>query len=416
MAAVTSRVTKIMSGLHGVDNWEDFLAQPERMPSWKLPLNIAVVLHFLVFAGAAFMPDVGKKPDTDEMIMIDLLSLPPAGLGPVAVQQVVKPQGKKQVVASQTTEPAPPEVTPQPITEPVDSTPEPVEEVIVPPVPEIAPQPKIPEVRPKSVAQVKQISLRPLKRKKRLAEDVRLAEVKEQEQRKKRKKEQDQARLAALDKKRLAEQRKREQAVAKEMKLVARKKKQKKAAAKKRQAKKQADQQRRRQEVAEAARLARQAEQAAEQARLEAAQVRSEYASVSQAVADLSTPLASSGTSFFSGSGGGRGSYGGSGNAKINPAAIKQYAASLNGRISNRWRIPEILKKKSHLKAVVALTIRRDGSIKDMRIERKSGDNVFDQSVIKALRNSAPLPGFSALIDKPILEFDLNFTPDGLAL
>jgi colicin import membrane protein len=406
---LTDKAKKIMSGLYVGDNWETFLAQRERMPSWKLPLNIAVVLHFLVFAGAAFMPDIGKKPDIDEIIMIDLLSLPSAALGTKAVQ----PQGKKKVVASQTTEPAPTKAAPQLTPEPVESTPEPAEEVIVPPVPEIAPQPKIqkvPEVRPQSIAQVKPISLRPLKRKKQLADDVRLAEVKEQEQRKK---EQEQARLAAAEKTRLAEQQAREQAAEKERKLIARKKKQQKAAARKRQAEKQADQQRRSQEVAEAARLARQAEQAAEQARLEAARVRNEYASVSQAVADLSTPLAFAGTGFSSGDSGG-GSYGGSGNAQINPAAINQYSASLHGRISNHWQIPEILKKKPHLKAVVALTVRRDGSIKDMRIEQKSGNSVFDQSVLKALRSSAPLPGFPALIDKSTLEFALNFTPDGL--
>ncbi len=417
---MTSKVKKTMSSLYSGDSWDIFLAQRERAPSWKIPLNIAVALHLLVFAGAVFMPDVGKKPEVDKIIMIDLLSLPPAGPGLMAAQQVVQPQGKKKAVPSQKIEPVQTKVVPQPLPEIIDSEPEPVEEVIVPPVivTEVAPKPK---VRPGSVAGIKPISLRPLKRKKKLVEDVRLAEVKEREQRKKQQEQkQKQERLTALEKKRLAEQRKREQAVEKERKLVARKKKQKKVAAQKaqkKQAKKQAEQQRRRQDVTEAARLARQAEQAAEQARLEAARARNEYASVSQAVTDLGTPLASGGTGFSSGGGGdGRGGYGGSGSTQINPAVLNQYTALLNGRISNHWRIPEILKKKFHLKAVVALTVRRDGSIKDMRIERKSGDSVFDQSVLKALQSSAPLPGFPALIDKPILEFALNFTPDGLAL
>ena len=358
------------------------------------------------------MPDVGKTPDMDKIIMIDLLSLPPATPGPMATQQAVQPQGKKKAVPVQKIEPVRTKVVLQPSPEAVDSEPEPAEEAIIPPVTEVAPKPKV-KIRPAPVAKIKQVSLRPLKRKKKLAEDVRLAEVKEQEQRKK---QQEQERLADLEKKRLAEQRKREQAAEKEKKLVARKKKQRKVAAQKKQAKKQADQQRRRQKVTEAARLAQQAEQAAEQARLEAARARNEYASVSRAVTDVSTPLASGGTGFSSGSGGtGRGSYGGSGSTQINPAALNQYTASLNGRISNHWQLPEILKTKSHLRTMVALTIRRDGSIKDMRIEQKSGDSVFDQSVLKALRSSAPLPGFPSLIDKSTLEFALNFTPKGLA-
>ena len=64
---------------------------------------------------------------------------------------------------------------------------------------------------------------------------------------------------------------------------------------------------------------------------------------------------------------------------------------------------------------MVALTIGRDGAIKDMRIEQKSGNSIFDQSVLKALQSSAPFPDFPVLIDKSTLEFALNFTPQGLA-
>ncbi|MCI5141582.1 MAG: TonB C-terminal domain-containing protein, partial [Candidatus Electrothrix sp. ATG1] len=99
-----------------------------------------------------------------------------------------------------------------------------------------------------------------------------------------------------------------------------------------------------------------------------------------------------------------------------NPAVLNQYAASLNTRISSRWQLPEIVKTKPHLRTMVALIVRRDGTIEDMRIERKSGDSFFDQSVIKALRSAAPLPGFPALISKQTLEFALNFTPQGLAM
>lgn len=64
---------------------------------------------------------------------------------------------------------------------------------------------------------------------------------------------------------------------------------------------------------------------------------------------------------------------------------------------------------------MIALTVRRNGTIKDMWIEQKSGDNFFDQSVKKALRSAEPLPRFPDLMDKSTLEFALNFTPQGLA-
>ncbi|RWX44253.1 TonB C terminal [Candidatus Electrothrix marina] len=252
---------------------------------------------------------------------------------------------------------------------------------------------------------------------------------KQQEQRQELQQKQERERLAALEKEKAAEQerklaarKKKQQADQRERKLAARKKKQQEAEKKKRMA----DQRRRSREVAEVARLARQAEQAAEQARLEAARARSEYASVAQAVSDLNTPLVSGDSGFSSGgysegyggpsgreSGGGYGDYRGE---RVNPAVLNQYAASLNGRISSHWQLPEIVKTQSNLSTIVALTLRRDGSIEDMRIERESGDSFFDQSVIKALRNSAPLPSFPALINQSTLEFVLTFTPQGLDL
>ena len=360
------------------------------------------------------MPDVGKKPEQDRVITIDLLSLPPAAPAPMVEQQVVMPQAKTKAFSAPQSEPVQQAKTTEPVPQTVDSEPEVTKKKIleVPdPVPEVTPQP---EVHLQSSARTKPISLRPLKRKKRLAEDIRLAEVKELEEKKKQQEQERQARLAALERKRLAEQKKRELAAEREKKLVARKEKEQQARARKRQA----DQRRREREIAEAARLARQAEQAAEQARLEAAALKREYASVAQAVSSLNDPISSRSSGFSADSRGwdGNGVYSGSGSEQINPAVLNQYIASLNRRISSQWQLPEILKKKKYLKAVVALTVRRDGSVKDMRIEQKSGDSFFDQSVIKALQSSAPFPVFPALLDQSTLEFTLNFTPDGLAL
>ena len=77
-----------MSGLYLIDNWENFLARPERVPSWKIPFNIAVALHLVVFAGAVALPDVGKRPAMDNVVVVDLLSLPPAAPAPEVEQQV----------------------------------------------------------------------------------------------------------------------------------------------------------------------------------------------------------------------------------------------------------------------------------------------------------------------------------------
>lgn len=437
------------------------MAQRDRLPNWKIPLSIAAVLHLFVFASAAVFPDIGKKFKPDDVITVDLLSLPPGGPDFVAASaagQQAAPRSEKQESAPQQPPPVekvarnaaqekaeaekPTEQSAPEIAEVAEPAP------MLPVVTPVAPKKKLkvvpktvlkPAPPPEPVAQVKSVSLHPLKRKKKLVEDIRLAEVKEQE------KQQERERLAVLEKKRLTEQREKEKAAEQERKLAARKKKQQAAEAKKKQAdqrerklaarkkrqqeaekkKRLADQQRKKRKIAEAARLARQAEQAAEQARLEAARARNEYASVAQAVSDLNTPLVSGDSGFSSGgysegyggpSGRESGGYGDYRGERVNPAVLKQYAASLNGRISSHWQLPEIVKAKSNLRTEVALTLRRDGAIEDMRIERKSGDSFFDQSVIKALRNAAPLPGFPALMHQRTQEFVLNFTPQGLTL
>jgi colicin import membrane protein len=429
---IEETVKKTKNGLYIGDTWETFLAQRDRLPNWKIPLSIAAVLHLVVFTSAAVFPDIGKKFELDNVITIDLLSLPSAELALVAGRQD-RPRSEKQESASQqpppvekvarnaaqekagkTTEPPAPEVAEEAeAVEPTPALPVVTPRKIPKVVPKIVAKPASP---PERVAQVKPVSLHPIKRKKKLADDIRLAEVKAREEREKQQeqlqRQKEQGLLAAAEKKRLADQWQREKAREQEKKLAARKKRQQEAEARKRLAD---QQQRRKREIAEAARLARQAEQAAEQARLEAARARSEYASVAQAVSDLNTPLVA-GNSGFS-SGGYSEGYGGYGREqRINPAVLKQYAASLNGRISSHWQLPEIIKKSSNLRTKVALTLRRDGAIEYMRIERESGDSFFDQSVIKALRNSEPLPGFPALMNQPTQEFVLSFTPQGLAL
>ncbi|MCI5165351.1 MAG: cell envelope integrity protein TolA [Candidatus Electrothrix sp. GM3_4] len=424
---IEETVKKIKNGLHINDTWETFLAQRDRLPNWKVPLSIAAFLHLVVFTGAAVLPDAGEKIAPDNVITIDLLSLPPAALAPPVAGQQVAFHPEKQAAAPRQPKAAEPAAPPDVVEVAEIAEQAPALPVVVPrsvskTVPKnVAPKP---ESLPEPAPLAQPVSLNPVKRKKKFTGDIRLAEVKvkvREEREKQEKKQAQQKRQqdkVAKQERKLVAQRKQEKAAKQERKQVARQKRQQEAEAKKRQA----DQKRKKRDIAEATHLARQAEQTAEQARLEAAQARSEYASVAQAVSELNTPLMSGNSGFSSGgyselSGRESRRYGGSGREQgINSAVLKQYVASLNGRISNHWQLPETVKTKSNLRTVVALTLHRDGSIEDMQIERKSGDSFFDQSVIRALRSSAPFPYFPALIKQSTLEFALNFTPQGLAL
>lgn len=248
---------------------------------------------------------------------------------------------------------------------PVAKPPESITPVKVP-EPEPAPEPEVaevsvapePEVAPEPSAPAKPISLKPLKRKIRKAKDTRLAEEKERERRAKA------LQQETLDRK------------------------------KAKQAKKRAEKSRRQKTLAEA----RRAEQEADRA-------------VTRARQELASMIRETGTASTAGR-----SSGASSGRKVQSIAVQQYASSLNAWIGSHWKIPEMLKKNRNLKTMVALTIRRDGSIVNMQIEQKSGDPFFDQSVMKALHSASPMPRFPGVMTETSQEFILGFTPFGLEL
>ncbi|MCS7215171.1 MAG: TonB C-terminal domain-containing protein [Thermodesulfovibrio sp.] len=66
------------------------------------------------------------------------------------------------------------------------------------------------------------------------------------------------------------------------------------------------------------------------------------------------------------------------------------YLAVISGLIRNQWNIPETVPK--NLEAVISIRILPNGQIVIEGFEKSSGNTLFDSSVIRALRNSSPLP------------------------
>ncbi len=167
---------------------------------WGWILVLVVLLHGLFFAAAKYLPAMmHRRPLLEEVMTIDLVSLP-------------EPPPAPAPAPAQSRQPAPRQPLPAPA--PKAPPPEPEKGVAVdvsPPVPE-----PVPVARP--------VSIRPLKRKIRKAKDVRLEEEKRREQlalerirkqvREKREREKALARKKALAKKRADEKRARQRALA----------------------------------------------------------------------------------------------------------------------------------------------------------------------------------------------------------
>lgn len=66
------------------------------------------------------------------------------------------------------------------------------------------------------------------------------------------------------------------------------------------------------------------------------------------------------------------------------------YLSLISALIRQNWSIPETVPK--NLEAIVSVRILSNGQIIVEGFEKRSGNSLFDSSVIKALKNSSPLP------------------------
>jgi colicin import membrane protein len=65
------------------------------------------------------------------------------------------------------------------------------------------------------------------------------------------------------------------------------------------------------------------------------------------------------------------------------------YRMKITEEIQREWAYPEYMKKG--LQAVVSVTILKDGTLIGPRVEKKSGDLFFDNSVLKAVIKASPV-------------------------
>jgi TonB family protein len=65
------------------------------------------------------------------------------------------------------------------------------------------------------------------------------------------------------------------------------------------------------------------------------------------------------------------------------------YVTLMEKRIMSVWRLPENSEGK---KVVVFMKLDRAGRVSDVRVEKSSGDEAFDESALRAVRTASPFP------------------------
>ena len=96
-------------------------------------------------------------------------------------------------------------------------------------------------------------------------------------------------------------------------------------------------------------------------------------------------------------------------------SAREQYLVEVVTIIRQNWSFtPQLIRERGKVKTYVALTIETGGVISDIMIDRGSISSYFDDTVIKAIEKSSPLPPVPMSVDNKALRIGLAFTPEGI--
>ncbi len=83
------------------------------------------------------------------------------------------------------------------------------------------------------------------------------------------------------------------------------------------------------------------------------------------------------------------------------------YMTILQGKIQKSWNPPECLEQNGH--ATVKFSITRSGDVYSSQIVESSGDPVFDESALEAIRKSSPFEHFPASTSRGSITIKYSF-------
>jgi TonB family protein len=89
------------------------------------------------------------------------------------------------------------------------------------------------------------------------------------------------------------------------------------------------------------------------------------------------------------------------------------YGGIVELKIKEAWTIPEnLLKEMVDLETIIVIIIDRDGRVQKWWFEKKSGNAIYDQSAIRAIKKAEPLPPIPKGLGKEKVECEIRFHPD----
>ncbi|MBA4390083.1 MAG: hypothetical protein C0399_04010 [Syntrophus sp. (in: bacteria)] len=88
----------------------------------------------------------------------------------------------------------------------------------------------------------------------------------------------------------------------------------------------------------------------------------------------------------------------------------QKYLMDIWDKIKGAWNVPGMASRKD-LETIVTIKIRKDGRIVDINIEKRSGNRVYDESILRVLRAVEPLPPIPQSLNMDSIEVGFRFLP-----
>jgi colicin import membrane protein len=85
------------------------------------------------------------------------------------------------------------------------------------------------------------------------------------------------------------------------------------------------------------------------------------------------------------------------------------YQAEVEDKIKSNWSYPVALQSREDLEAIVVVMVKGDGTILKTEMKKGSSDPIFDESVLRAVKRSDPLPPFPEGYRKSYDEIEIKF-------
>ena len=93
---------------------------------------------------------------------------------------------------------------------------------------------------------------------------------------------------------------------------------------------------------------------------------------------------------------------------------FKLYLNMVRKKVHIAWVLPDGLTDERNLITIVAIKIRRDGTLADTRVEEGSGNRRYDDTVLRAIAKAAPLPALPEEYEGEYMELGFRFRPEGV--